>query len=193
MKRATYSNKNMIIDILSKSFDTNQSVNYIVKQDDKRQERIRFLMDYSFEICHLFGEVYVSDDRKACALILYPDKKKTSFKSVLLDAKLVFNCIGISNIGKAMDRDSKIKKLQPKERMYYLWFIGVDPEFQGSGVGSTLMKSVIEDSEKQKRPIFLETSTLKNIPWYEKFGFEIYNELELSYKLFFLKRKLAKP
>lgn len=192
MKRAAYSDKNMIIEILSKSFDTNQSVNYIVKRDDKRQERIRSLMDYSFEMCYLFGEVYLSDDDKACALVLYPDKKKTTLKSILLDAGLLLNCIGISNTHKAMDRESKIKKLQPQETMYYLWFIGVDPKFQGSGVGSDLMNSLIDDSEKQQRPIFLETSTLRNLPWYKKFGFEIYNELELSYKLYFLKRGLAK-
>lgn len=192
MKRASYSNKNRIIDILSKSFDTNQSVNYIVKQDDKRQERIRYLMDYSFEVCYLFGEVYLSDDNKACALILYPDKKKTALESVILDAKLIFNCIGIADIGKAMDREAKIKKLKPKERMYYLWFIGVDPKYQGSGIGTDLMQSLIEDSEKQQRPIFLETSTLRNLPWYKKFGFETYNELVLTYKLYFLKRKLAK-
>ena len=76
--------------------------------------------------------------------------------------------------------------------MYYLWFIGVDPKYQGSGIGTDLMQSLIEDSEKQQRPIFLETSTLRNLPWYKKFGFEIYNELELSYKLYFLKRGLAK-
>lgn len=192
MKRAAYSDKNRIVEILSKSFDTNQSVNYIVKQDDKRHERIRSLMDYSFQVCYLFGEVYLSEDDKACALVLYPDKKSTTLKSILLDVELMFKCIGITNISIAMDRESKINKLKPKERMYYLWFIGVDPKFQGSGIGTDLMQSLIEDSEKQQRPIFLETSTLRNLPWYKKFGFETYNELVLSYKLYFLKRKLAK-
>lgn len=193
MKKADYSHKSLVVNILSKSFDLNQSVNFIVKQDNRRQQRIKLLMGYSFEVCYLFGEVYLSDDDKACALMLYPDKKKTTLKSILLDAGLLLNCIGISNTRKAMDRESKIKKLQQQETMYYLWFIGVDPKFQGSGVGSDLMKSLIEDSEKQKRPIFLETSTLRNLPWYKKFGFEIYNELELSYKLYFLKHGLAKP
>lgn len=193
MKRADYSHKSMIVDILSKSFEANQSVNYIVKQDDKRLQRIRHLMDYSFEVCHLFGEVYLSEDDKSCALVLYPDKKTTTFRSILLDVELMFKCIGITNIGKAMDRETKINKLKPKEQMYYLWFIGVDPQHQGAGIGSELMQSLIEDSQKQQRPIYLETSTLRNLPWYAKFGFEVYNELDLSYKLYFLKRALAKP
>jgi GNAT superfamily N-acetyltransferase len=192
MKNADYKDNNLVIDILTKSFDTNQSVNYIAKQDGKRLKRIRALMDYSFEVCYMFGDVFLSDDRKACALILYPDKKKTTLKSILLDIKLIFSCIGVENIKKALVRESKIKQLQPKTTMYYLWFIGVDPEHQNEGIGSILLHEIINDSKNKQRPIYLETSTLKNLPWYKKYGFQIYNELELSYKLFFLKRELDK-
>lgn len=191
MIKASYHEKGLVIDILTKSFDTNQSVNYIVKQDSAREKRVKALMDYSFEVCYLFGDVFLSENKKACALILYPDKKKTTFKSIILDLKLILNCVGISNIKKALSRESKIKKLQPKEPMYYIWFIGVDPQYQSSGIGSKLLSEVIDDSKQKKRALYLETSTLKNIPWYKKFGFDIYNELDLSYKLFFLRKDIA--
>ena len=190
MKKADYNDKHLVVDILTKSFENNQSVNYIAKQDEKRLKRISALMDYSFDVCYLFGDVFLSDDRKACALILFPHKKKTTLKSILLDVRLILSCIGIENIKKALARESKIKQLQPKGLMYYLWFIGVDPEYQNEGIGSVLLSEIIEDSEHKKRPIYLETSTLKNLPWYKKFGFQVYNELELNYKLFFLKREL---
>jgi ribosomal protein S18 acetylase RimI-like enzyme len=191
MIKATYEDKELVIDILTDSFQTNQSVNYIVKQDSKRIQRVRALMDYSFEVCYDFGDVFLSDDKKACALILYPDKKKTNLKSILLDAKLILSCVGINNIKKALGRESKIKKLQPKELMYYIWFIGVNPAYQNSGIGTDLLNEIIADSLAKKRPIYLETSTLKNIPWYKKFGFDVYNELDLTYKLFFLKKEVA--
>jgi len=72
-----------------------------------------------------------------------------------------------------MKRESKIKELQPKKLMYYLWFIGVDSDKQNKGIGSSLIKEVIEEVHFQQRPVYLETSTLKNIPWYKKFGFKI--------------------
>ena len=50
MLKATYNDKELILDILCKSFDKNNSVNYVVRQDKKRKKRIRVLMDYSFEI-----------------------------------------------------------------------------------------------------------------------------------------------
>jgi GNAT superfamily N-acetyltransferase len=187
--KAEYTDKNLIVNILTGSFDDNKSVNYIIRQDKKRIERIKNLMEYSFDMCYFFGEVFLSDDKGGCALILLPDKKKTNLKSILLDIKLIISCIGLSKIKKAMDRETKIKKLQPKDLKYYLWFIGVDPKEQNKGIGSTLLSEVINDSLSKQRPIYLETSTLKNIPWYEKFGFKIYNELDLSYRLFFMKNE----
>ncbi len=191
MKNAEYSDKELVVDILTDSFETNKSVNYIIKQDSKRKNRIRALMDYSFEVCKEFGDVYLSDDKKACALVLFPDKKKTTLKSIQLDLKLILSSVGLSNIKKTLERESLIKKHQPKDTMYYLWFIGVDPKHQNSGIGTTLLNEVIKDSESKKRPIYLETSTMKNLPWYKKFGFDVYNELDLSYKLFFLKKEIA--
>jgi len=189
MIRAEYNDKNRVVDILTTSFDDNKSVNYIIKQDKKRVKRIKKLMEYSFDMCYFFGDVFLTDDKKGCALILLPDKKKTNLKSILLDIKLIASSMGLSNIKKAMDREAKIKKLHPKGLMYYLWFIGVDLNEQNKGIGSALLSEVIKEGISKQRPIYLETSTVKNIPWYEKFGFKIYNELDLSYRLFFMKKE----
>jgi len=192
MKKANYEEKDLIIDILTQSFESNQSVNYVVKQDGKRITRIRALMDYSFEVCNLFGDVFISDDRKACALIMYPDKKKASLKSILLDIKLIIQCTGINNVKKTLNREALIKKIQPKELMTYLWFIGVNSKDQNKGFGSNLLQSIIQYSDRNNRPIYLETSTVRNLPWYKRFGFEVYSEQDLSYHLYFLKRNLKK-
>ena len=64
MRKANNEDKPLVIDILTQSFESNQSVNYVVQQDGKRINRIRALMDYSFEVCKLFGDVFISDDKK---------------------------------------------------------------------------------------------------------------------------------
>ena len=188
MKKAEYTDKALVVDILTKSFETNQSVNYIVKQDEKRIKRLSALMDYSFEVCIAFGDVFLSNDNKACALIVYPDKKKATLKSTLLDLKLIFQSVGFENISKTLKREKLISSIQPKIPMSYLWFIGVDPVAQNQGIGGKLLQEIIDYSDNNNRPIYLETSTVKNLPWYEKFGFEVYSEQDLSYHLYFFKR-----
>jgi len=94
MINAAYSDRSNVVDILANSFDDNKSVNYIIPKDKKRKQRIKWVMEYSFDVCYLSGKVLVSDDKKGCALIILPDKKKTNFRSVWLDLKLIFTCIG---------------------------------------------------------------------------------------------------
>jgi len=186
MIEANKNDKNKVIEILSLSFYDNQSVNYIVSH--KRNEKeIKALMDYSFEQCRLFGNIYLSDDKDACALILYPQKKHFSFRSIWLDIKLIFKAIGVFRIFKALKREAEIKKMQPKIEMAYLWFLGVIPSAQHNGIGSKLLSELLMTIQKQNLPTYLETSTLTNLPWYKKMGFEVYGDLEIGYRLFFLR------
>jgi ribosomal protein S18 acetylase RimI-like enzyme len=188
MRKATSSDKSTILDILTKSFDTNKSVNYVVKQDRRRIDRIRNLMHYSFNVCNEFGEVWMSDDNQACALILFPDRKKISLRSILWDLKLASSVIGLDRVSAVLKREAMIKANHPKDPIAYLWFIGVNPRLQGKGVGSAFIQEVVKECEGKKRPIYLETSTERNLPFYKKFGFEIFKQLQLSYTLYQLRR-----
>ncbi len=188
MINATYNDKNLVIGILCQAFDANKSVNYVVKQDQKREQRIRRLMEYSFEMCYAFGKIYLSDNKNACVLTLLPDRKKTTLKSILLDTKLAIFCIGLSRASKILNRDSKIKNSYPKHPIFYLWFIGVNKTEQQKGIGSDLLKEIIKESVATQRPIYLETSMPENIQFYKKFGFKVYKELDFGYKLYLIKR-----
>jgi GNAT superfamily N-acetyltransferase len=189
MLKATKEHKDLIVALLGQSFQQNQSVNYIIHQDSHRLTRIRYLMDYSFEICLLFGEVWLSDDYNACALVLYPHQKRMTLYAIWLDILLIFRAITLFGVLKTLKREAAIKQIQPKIDMAYLWFIGVEPDKQGLGNGTALLSEIIDNADNDGLPVYLETSTVKNLPWYKHNGFEIYEKLELSYTLFFLKRE----
>jgi ribosomal protein S18 acetylase RimI-like enzyme len=188
IRRGTENDKQLVIDILQEAFDDNKSVNYVVRQDNNRLTRIRGLMEYSFNVCNAFGEVWISEDNQACALILFPDRKRTSFRTLLWDLKLALSVIGMDRVNAVLKRESLIKSNHPKIPIAYLWFIGVNPELQNKGIGSSFIREVIAECERKKRPIYLETSMEKNIPFYKKFGFEIFQSLNLSYTLYQLRR-----
>lgn len=188
MLKATLNDKNLVVNILTQSFDDNKSVNYVVKQDKQRKLRIQRLMEYSFDVCLLFGDVLLSEDRKGCVLILDPEKKKTTFKSILLDLKLAIGAIGLSGIPRVLKRESSIKKNYPDNSMLYLWYIGVLPSEQGKGIGKALLSEIIEESKSSKKPIYLETSMVKNLDFYKKSGFEIYKEIGEPFRLYLLRR-----
>jgi ribosomal protein S18 acetylase RimI-like enzyme len=181
--------KQTVIDILVRAFEYNPSANYIVKQDHKKKQRLAALMDYSFEYCLINGQIYLSNDKKACALIVYPEKVHSSLKSLLISLNLIVNGTGLKNLKKAIQREAKIKELhasQPVTR--HLWFIGVDPSVQKSGKGSLLLQELLSQEYSANDCVLLETSIETNLNWYKRFGFTLYNTLDFGYQLFCLKR-----
>ncbi|MNK05545.1 hypothetical protein D3C87_234280 [compost metagenome] len=129
--QSTSNEKQVVTDILCRSFIENKSVNFVVKQDHKREARIKKLMEYSYFQGKEFGRIYLSEDQKTCAIVLIPSRKKTTLKSIWWDLKLVFGCMGISNVKKVLNRESQVKKHHPDFPFFYLWYIGVDPTIQG--------------------------------------------------------------
>lgn len=189
MIKARLTDKQRIIEILSYAFEQNASVNFMAGKGKDRNLRIQRLMDYAFEVCMADGKVVLSGDQNACALVLL--KKRFSLRSLWLDLRLIFGVVGMANIKKVLRRESLIKARHPEGDFYYLWFIGVHPAFIGRGIGSGFLKEVIADAESLGLPVYLETSTFQNIPWYKKFGFQVFSEIDIGYKLFFLRREFA--
>ena len=121
-------------------------------------------MDYAFEICWNWGEVYISEDKKNAALLAIPGKKANNLKAILLDLRLALRSVGPTRVMKVLSRESIIKKHHPKIPFFYLWFIGVNPGYQNQGIESSLIADIIEESEKRNFPLYLETSTKENLP-----------------------------
>lgn len=61
----------------------------------------------------------------------------------------------------------------PTEPHWYLAAIGVDPSRQGQGLGSALLKHTLRSCDTQGLPAYLESSNPKNVPLYERHGFEV--------------------
>lgn len=186
MIKAKPSDKKLITALLAGSFSQNPSVNFIISGNERRPERTAKLMDYSFELCMRSGEVWLSNDRRGCALLLFPHNKRMNFASLWLDLKLIFRAVGLKHLAKVLQRERIVAEKQPKGNRAYLWFIGVHPGFQKTGVGSALLEEVLVRCAELGLPIYLETSVPGNLPWYDRFGFKVYDELDLGYRLFFL-------
>jgi ribosomal protein S18 acetylase RimI-like enzyme len=68
----------------------------------------------------------------------------------------------------------------PREPHYYLPFIGVDPEWQGRGLGSAVLAPILRRCDEERTPAFLEASTPRNRALYERHGFAVTEEFRLG-------------
>ena len=68
----------------------------------------------------------------------------------------------------------------PAERHYYLYLLGVHPDHQSQGLGSALLRTVLERCDREQMPAYLEASNPRNISLYGRHGFRVIRELQFG-------------
>jgi GNAT superfamily N-acetyltransferase len=68
----------------------------------------------------------------------------------------------------------------PKDRHYYLPFLGVRRANQGQGIGSALLKAVLDRCDAEAMPAYLEATSEENRRLYERHGFVAGGELTVD-------------
>ena len=191
MRIATYTNKNLVAEILVSAFlplKEKNAINLVVKQDEKRAERTKKLMEFLFERAYSFGKIYISNNNKACILLLFPHKEKITLKMLLLKAQLAFKCIGVTRVFKVLKRQGNVKKYYPKGNYIVPLIMGVTEESKGNGTAARLMIEVKNHYKNNKLPVIVDAASKKNVILYQKFGFKVFKEdNSLVFPIYFLR------
>ncbi len=74
---------------------------------------------------------------------------------------------------------SLMERHHPTEPHFYLAFAGTLPDRQGRGIGSALIKRVLDRCDDEHIPAFLEASAERNRRLYERLGFETQARIDL--------------
>jgi len=120
------------------------------------------------------GRVFATADFSAAALWLPPGEKADGDAIEALIGETVSPeraAVG-AQVGEQMDAH------HPAQPHWYLSMIGVDPARQGRGLGSALLKHTLAAIDDEGVAAYLESSNPKNIPLYERFGFEVTGQIQ---------------
>jgi GNAT superfamily N-acetyltransferase len=79
----------------------------------------------------------------------------------------------LGRLGAAIDR------VLPQAPVWYVQALSVAPEAQGSGLGTGLLRHVLDKSDATGVPCYLDTGKPANVDYYRRFGFELLDEREL--------------
>jgi GNAT superfamily N-acetyltransferase len=73
----------------------------------------------------------------------------------------------------------QVEVRHPVERHLYLAVLGVDPDHQGTGVGSQLIRPGLELCDRERLPAYLETGKEANLAFYGRHGFHVLDRVDL--------------
>jgi len=122
------------------------------------------------------GSAYYAEGFGGAALWLPPDVHPDSV--ALFD--LMQRTVPTDILEQSMALFEQMAAYHPIEPHWYLPLIGVDPIRQGEGIGSALMRHAVGVCDRDGKPAYLESSNPKNVPLYERHGFEVLGTIQVG-------------
>jgi ribosomal protein S18 acetylase RimI-like enzyme len=68
----------------------------------------------------------------------------------------------------------------PHEPLWYLPMIGVDPAYQGSGLGSVLLAHALGEVDREHKSAYLEATSPRSRDLYARHGFEVTGTIQVA-------------
>ena len=105
--------------------------------------------------------------------------------------KVIEDTIADERKGAMFSMFEQMDALHPQEAHWHLPLIGVDPAHQGKGIGSALLSHILNVCDGQNVSAYLEATSPRNVPLYERHGFEAVGSIQVadSPKIFPMLRK----
>jgi ribosomal protein S18 acetylase RimI-like enzyme len=166
------------VDVLTNAFSEESMWKDVFNDEDKN----RVLTEVMVRFCLKYGNVVSTSDNLEGVMAITPyDKQMTALRVIrsgafLLSMKIANESKKFKVLSKAIEEAKEGLNLGP---YIHLLIMGVSQEFQGKGFGGKLIRAVIEKSETERIPIYLETQKEDNVSLYEKYGFSVSKKIVL--------------
>jgi GNAT superfamily N-acetyltransferase len=174
IRTARGGDRELVVRLLDEAFQDDPVSNWVFPEQEHRRTTHHRLMAAFTDLVLTEGRVDVTEDGSACALWLPvaagPDDAADSDEA------------GPAQLRAAVDPDNErveliarlTQDIHPVGRAHaYLWMIGVRPDRQGEGLGTTLIRPVLDRCDREGLPAYLEASSPRSRALYERLGFEL--------------------
>jgi GNAT superfamily N-acetyltransferase len=166
-----------LTEMLVRSFADDPVANFMFAGDRRRRLGLRAF--FSSQLRHQYlpqGHVYTTDDLSGASLWGSPDVARNGLRE-LIQLLPAAPYLASAHTHRALQLLFEVDGLHPREPHWYLATLGVEPEWQGKGIGSALLQSMLAQIDERGEPAYLESSKERNVPFYARFGFEVIEEL----------------
>jgi GNAT superfamily N-acetyltransferase len=164
--------------VLSRAFWDDPLITYLMPDDARRAKGLPWFMTIAARYGTKYGQPYTTSNKVDGAALWLPPGETTisttrMITNGLIAAPLRMGIGGANRFVKTMNVLEHLHVRDVPERHWYLMVLGVDPPRQGQGVGGTLVGPILARADAEALPCYLETMKAKNVPFYQKHGFEV--------------------
>ncbi len=168
-----------LVEVLARSFDDDPVPRWLFRGDRRRRRGLRRFFAIQLRQTYLErGEVYTTMDLAGAAMWSPPGRARPGWRDLMRLVPVMPYLTGLGrDTPEAARLLSAVDAARPREPHWYLATLGTDPDRQRTGVGSALLRSVLDRVDEEGLPAYLESSKQSNLAFYSQHGFEVTGEI----------------
>jgi GNAT superfamily N-acetyltransferase len=170
----------MFAAVLARAFYDDPPMRWVIKDDGRREELLRrsfglYLRRLWFKQEHCYTTASVV----GAAVWELPGRWKAGVFAQLglLPSMARINGRLLPRMLRAL---AVVESNHPTEPHYYLPLVGVEPGWRGRGLGSALLRPVLQRCDEERMPAYLEATSPRNRALYERHGFSVTEQFTLG-------------
>jgi len=167
--------------MVARAFQDDPAIAHIIPDAFERKNKSHHMFGCFIRYGVLYGEVYATSPNLEGVAMWVPSEKAeiTTWKMIRCGGLSLYFKVGRKAVSRGLayfDYAFKVHSRHAPFRHWHLTLLGVDPEFQGRGYASALIKPMLARIDQDHLPCYLETNNEKNVPIYEHYGFKVVEE-----------------
>ncbi len=175
IRSATSSDRAKLADALASAFSQDPLFTWMAGAGPNKplEPKLRVLFDtfLKFDLEREQHLVFADENDLGVAIWKAPNKWKMPTGDMLRALPSMLRAFG-TKAPRMIGAISAIEKVHPKEEHYYLEALGTRQDMQSKGVGSAVIRHMLDRCDREGMPAYLESSNVRNVPFYARHGFE---------------------
>lgn len=165
-----------VCDVLGQAFFDDPVAIHLFPDPTTRAERYARFSRLAIDAFAASAYVVTEPEIRTAAIWQAP---RPSSVGLLHQLRLIASFLDVARTGflRAMRMGELMSRHHLREPHWYLAVLGTVPHAQRTGLASAILAPVLERCDRDRMPAYLESSKRENIPFYQKHGFEVVDEL----------------
>ena len=162
-----------LADVLLRAFREDPFYLWMLKGDPDYEEKLLRKFNRDLDKAVSAGTVYTTFDCRGVALWDAPTESPLHENPLheIKDPNPLVDLIG-ERADEVLDGFRTLEALRPECEHWYLSIFATDPVHQRTGVGTAIIRPVLDRCDRDGAVAYLETSRERNTVYYSRFGFE---------------------
>jgi ribosomal protein S18 acetylase RimI-like enzyme len=178
VRKATGHDLPAVVETLTAAFIDDPVMTWWVPDPGRRSQILRAFFEITVDVNHPHDELYTTTTVPAAAAVWVPPGCQPTGEE---EERLVARCVDAAEetTERLLAAFELMDQHHPQQPHAYLFFLGTRPGWQSRGLGSALLREVLERCDRDATPAYLEATCERNQQLYLRHGFEVTGEIPL--------------